>query len=145
MAITQEYHERTRQPEVIRRASEVFADATAGRYVRLSLPGNGEFVAYDKAASATPTSRMSTGTVQLLYLALRIALVETLDGIGPGLPVLMDDVLVNFDPERRAGAARAIAGLAAHRQVIVFTCHPETADLLCKTAPGHTVLTMDRC
>jgi uncharacterized protein YhaN len=145
MAITQEYHERTRQPEVIRRASEVFADATAGRYIRLSLPGNGEFVAYDKAAAATPTSRMSTGTVQLLYLALRIALVETLDGIGPGLPVLMDDVLVNFDPERRAGAARAIAGLAAHRQVIVFTCHPETADLLVKTAPGHTVLTMDRC
>ncbi|MDP2400673.1 MAG: hypothetical protein Q8M66_01710, partial [Actinomycetota bacterium] len=87
MAMTQEHHERTRQPEVIRRASEVFADATAGRYVRLSLPGSGEFVAYDASASATPTSRMSTGTVQLLYLALRIALVETLDGVGPGLPV----------------------------------------------------------
>ncbi len=145
MARTQEYHERTRQPEVIRRASEVFALITGGRYVRVSVPRSGEFLVYDEVARIKPSSELSTGTVQQLYLALRIALIETLDGVGPGLPVLMDDILVNFDPQRREGAARAVADLAARRQVVVFTCHPQTAALFEQVVPGRTLLTLDRC
>ena len=38
----------------------------------------------------------------------------------------MDDILVNFDDERAALAARSIESLAEHHQVIYFTCHPET-------------------
>jgi uncharacterized protein YhaN len=47
----------------------------------------------------------------------------------------MDDVLVNFDPGRRRGAAEAIAELASERQGVFFTCHPDTADLLSEVAP----------
>ena len=140
MSRTQAIYERTRQPEVIRRAGELFAEMTGGRYPRVARSQDGGFVAYDAAACALPTSQMSTGTVQQLYLALRIALIETLDDVAPGLPVLMDDVLVNFDPARREAAARAVAELAGHRQVIVMTCHPETVTLLEQVAPGTAVL-----
>lgn len=146
MAITQAYNERTRQPAVIKRASELFATITAGRYVRVVVPSDGgEFQVFDDASRATPSSKLSTGTAQQLYLALRIALIESLDETGPGLPVLMDDVFVNFDPERKLGAAKAVAELSTHRQVVVFTCHPETAALFDSAEPAHTALTMDRC
>ena len=38
----------------------------------------------------------------------------------------MDDILVNFDPDRAARAARSIEALAERQQVIYFTCHPTT-------------------
>jgi uncharacterized protein YhaN len=52
----------------------------------------------------------------------------------------MDDILVNFDPERAREAASAIAELANDNQVIVFTCHPETADLLKAQSPQSLVI-----
>jgi uncharacterized protein YhaN len=57
----------------------------------------------------------------------------------------MDDVLVNFDPERKQGAAEAVAELASSRQVVFFTCHPETIRLFETAAPGHTRLDLGRC
>ncbi len=146
MARTQAHYEQTRQPEVVRRASELFEQITSGRYVRVSVPADGgPFTVFDPDARPKSSAELSTGTAQQLYLALRIALIETLDHVGAGLPVLMDDVLVNFDPGRKRGAAEAIRHLATHRQVVLFTCHPETAALMELVAPDHTRLTLDRC
>ena len=46
------------------------------------------------------------------------------------LPVIMDDILVNFDPERAAAACKALLELSAEQQVLLFTCHPTTMDLM---------------
>ena len=146
MAVTQAYNEQTRQPAVIKRAGELFATITAGRFVRVVVPSDGgEFQVYDAASRATPSSKLSTGAAQQLYLALRIALIESLDESGPGLPVLMDDVFANFDPERKLGAAKAVAELASHRQVVMFTCHPDTAALLGRVEPACATIEIDRC
>ena len=58
------------------------------------------------------------------------------------MPVLADDILVNFDAKRRAGAARALAELARHRQVIVMTCHQDVADALIAADPPATQLNL---
>lgn len=146
MAKVQAFNEQARQPEVIRRASELLEMITDGRWVRVSIPSNAsEFIVFDAESRPRPSSELSTGTAQQLYLAVRIALIETLDTVGVGLPVLMDDVLVNFDPGRKRGAAAAIGHLATHRQVVLFTCHPETAELMQEVVPGHTRLSLDRC
>ena len=42
----------------------------------------------------------------------------------------MDDVLVNFDPARARAMAAALADFARSNQVLLFTCHPETAQTL---------------
>jgi uncharacterized protein YhaN len=42
----------------------------------------------------------------------------------------MDDILVNFDPDRADRAADALHALAERHQVLFFTCHPRTAELL---------------
>ena len=79
---------------------------------------------------------LSMGTRQQLYLSLRIALLLTADAVGRKLPVMCDDILVNFDEKRRAGAVRALAQLAEHRQVILFTCHPEVVKLFSSLEPS---------
>jgi len=45
---------------------------------------------------------------------------------GEPLPIVMDDILVNFDQDRAARAARSIEQLSRTCQIIYFTCHPST-------------------
>ena len=71
---------------------------------------------------------LSQGTRDMVALAIRLALAETALRDAEA-PLLLDDPLVDMDPQRRAGAARAIAEYGAERQVILFTCHPNHADL----------------
>jgi len=87
---------------------------------------------------------LSRGTAEQLYLAIRLGLIARLGRVGAALPVLMDDVLVNFDPERRRGAAEAVWQLAGQRQIVFFTCHPETAAAFSEVAGGHTVIELER-
>lgn len=146
IAKAQGRYERERQPEVVKRAEEIFRTITGGRYVGLSVAlGSNRLEVFDDHAAAKATDRLSRGTAEALYLALRLGLISQLGDVGPGLPVLMDDVLVNLDPERREGTAAAVADLARKRQIVLFTCHPATADLLGELAPNRTQITLDRC
>ena len=76
------------------------------------------------------TEELSRGTAEQLYLALRFGPIEEFARHAEPLPVVMDDILVNFDAERAARAADAIRDLATRHQVIYFTCHAPTAELL---------------
>ena len=69
-------------------------------------------------------SSLSRGTVEQLYLCLRLGLAETFAERAESLPIILDDVLVNFDPGRAASVAEALADTAERHQVLFFTCHP---------------------
>jgi len=141
-----ERFESERQPEVVRTAGRVFSAMTGGRYTDVRVPLDGTGITVLAASGGIKTSdQLSRGTAEQLYLALRVGLIGSLGTTGSALPVLMDDVVVNFDPERRAGAVTAIGELASMRQVLFFTCHPETAAALTAGVPGSKVLQMDRC
>jgi uncharacterized protein YhaN len=141
-----ERFERERQPEVVRTAARVFSAMTGGRYADVRVPLDDTGISVVGAdGSVRPSEQLSRGTAEQLYLALRVGLIGSLGEMGRSLPILMDDVVVNFDPERRAGAAAAVKELANVRQVIFFTCHPETAELLGQQIPGAKLVTLDRC
>jgi len=143
LAQAQERYERERQPEVVRHAARIFSTMTGGRYPSLTIPlGGGAIEVFDTHSAARTSAVLSRGTAEQLYLALRLGLIAQLGETGRDLPVLMDDVLVNFDPQRKQGAATAIAELATERQIVFFTCHPETAELFAELAPEHTRITL---
>lgn len=141
-----ERFESERQPEVVRTAARIFSAMTSGRYqdVRVPLDGSGVTVLRSDGVTHS-TELLSRGAAEQLYLALRIGLIASLGETGRSLPVLMDDVIVNFDPERRDGAAIAVAELAALKQVVFFTCSPDTAQALTNKVTGATVIELDRC
>lgn len=144
LAQAQELYERERQPEVIKDAERIFQGITGGRYVRVAVPiQTARIEVYDDRAAAKDSGKLSKGTAEALYLALRLGLVGRLDGVGPGLPMLIDDVLANFDPERLGGAVQAIAQLSHTRQVVFFTCHGHIADMLLIEAGGRDPVRID--
>ncbi|MFR1533339.1 MAG: ATP-binding protein [Bilophila wadsworthia] len=85
---------------------------------------------------------LSRGTQEQLYLALRLAHIRNHAAQAAALPVIMDDVLVNFDPDRALRTAQTFGDLASSQegspghQLLYFTCHPHMADMLRKAVPG---------
>ena len=143
LAATQERYERDRQPAVVQSAEAAFSMMTGGRYTRVTIPlGKESIEVFDASAAAKLPSLLSRGTAEQLYLALRLGLIEQLGEVGAELPVIMDDILVNFSPDRLAPAAAAIADLASRRQVVFFTCHPAMARLLAESSAGAVSLTI---
>lgn len=122
--------ERKSQPEVYARASRLFEDMTGGAWKQVRTNEAGVIEVVDAVKTARDPRLLSLGTRQQLYLALRIALLLTADNVGRNVPVLCDDILVNFDDERRGRAAQALVELSRRRQVIFFTCHPDVASMM---------------
>ena len=128
---TRSRYERERQPDVVRAAETHFERITAGRYSRIvAPPGDASVRVETDGGESRTTDELSRGTAEQLYLALRFGLIEEFARHAEPLPVVMDDILVNFDAERAARAASAIRDLADRHQVVYFTCHAWTAELL---------------
>jgi uncharacterized protein YhaN len=128
---TRSRYERERQPDVVRAAVSHFERFTGGRYSRIVAPPGGSSVRVEtEGGEGRTTEELSRGTAEQLYLALRFGLIEEFASHAEPLPVVMDDILVNFDSARAERAAMAIRDLAGRHQVLYFTCHPWTALLL---------------
>jgi uncharacterized protein YhaN len=131
-------YQRERQPAVIRRAAELFAQITDGRYHRLEVRDR-DIVAVDRTEREVPASGLSRGTVEQLYLCMRFALAESFSATA-ALPLLLDDVTVNADGERHPRLAQVIAEVARNQQVLVFTGHATTVAQLQAHTPDARVI-----
>ncbi len=123
--------ERERQPGVIRHAEEFFTAITGGRYRQVYAPlGEQTITVTDADGRTKQPSDLSRGTREQLFLSLRFGLIRELGERTEPLPVVVDEVLVNFDPDRALRAAVAFTELSRTNQVLVFTCHPTVVELL---------------
>lgn len=107
-------------PRIAKRAQELLSAMTGGRYDRLTL--GADFSLQAGAASEDTLHDAwwrSDGTVDQLYLALRLAVAEELT---PEAPVILDDALVRFDDKRLKAALEILQQEAETKQVLLFTC-----------------------
>ena len=125
----QEIYDRERQPWRIRRASELLRRFTRGGLERIHLRDDGGIMAVRPNLTDLRPEHMSTGTRDQLYLSMRLALVDEMAARGVMLPMLFDDILINFDDERARATAETLAELAADRQLWYFTAHQPTLAL----------------
>ena len=79
---------------------------------------------------------MSEGTCDQLYLALRLASMQLEQAPGCDIPLIIDDILIQFDDERAIAALKLLAKMAQQRQVIFFTHHEHLLDLASEHLPG---------
>ncbi|WP_397311129.1 ATP-binding protein, partial [Paenibacillus darwinianus] len=124
-----------RQPAVLREASRLAAQLTEGRYVRIiAPPGEGTIRLENADGAIVDASFLSRGTAEQIYLALRLALADAVESQEP-LPMLLDDLFVNFDGGRLRAAAGVLDRLSTDRQLILLTCHDHIASALTDVMP----------
>ena len=110
-------------PELGRVASGYLSAVTGGRYADVLL--NRDFTALARAEGESvhrEAEYLSAGTLDMLYLAVRLAVCELALPEGESCPLILDDALVNLDDERLEQAMKLLAEIARDRQVILFTC-----------------------
>ncbi|MGW8255981.1 MAG: ATP-binding protein [Thermoguttaceae bacterium] len=124
-------YEQERQPETLREASTYLQRLTRERYRRVWTPlGQNVLRVEDGEGRSLPVEVLSRGTREQLFLSLRMALAASYARRGAALPLVLDDVLVNFDTERAAEAAAVLCDFARDaRQIVVFTCHEHIANI----------------
>jgi uncharacterized protein YhaN len=121
-----------KQTPLLRRASGIFSKLTLGRYSELLVDLDGDraqLAGLGLDHDVVPVEKMSEGTVDQLFLALRLAAVEDSVAAGATLPFLADDLFINYDDERAAAGFEVLAELAKTTQVLFFTHHQHLAAL----------------
>lgn len=110
-------------PVVSKRAGELMSRLSGGRYTGVLFDKSMRFKACaENEAVQRDAEYLSDGTIDQLYLAARLAVTElVLDNEEP-CPIILDDVLANFDDGRAQNALELLREAALDRQVIFFTC-----------------------
>ena len=129
---------------LLARSSTLIQRLTGGSVVHLA----GEFDDNDELAivgvradgAHLPTTAMSEGTLDQLYLALRIAAIEDYLTRAAPLPVIADDLFINFDDERAMAGLDALAELSHQTQVLFFTHHAHLKDMATERLGDHVCI-----
>jgi uncharacterized protein YhaN len=122
---TQEWFEVHRQPKTLGDAGEYFRQLTQGRYERVfTRLGQRQLWVQTPQGDSLPVDALSSGAREQLFLSLRLALAGEFASRGACLPLVLDDVLVNFDRIRAGTALEVLQRFAqGGNQVLLFTCH----------------------
>ncbi len=129
-----EEHRKKNQGPVLGRASHIFSHITLGGFkeLRADFDERGEPVltgVRGSSGEAVPVSGMSDGTCDQLYLALRLASLETWLDRHESIPFIVDDVLLNFDDDRAIASLEVLAELSRRTQVVFFTHHNHLVEM----------------
>jgi uncharacterized protein YhaN len=136
---TREEFQQERQPALMKSASKYLSALTLGRYTSVrAVIGEKEqdLEVVEDEAHTKRANELSRGTAEQLFLAMRFALIEEYAKNAEPMPVVLDDILVNFDPQRAKAACKVIMDLSERFQVIFLTCHPETEAMFKSVAPS---------
>ena len=107
-----------------RRASEIFAAFTDGAYRSLRISRDRHLSVWDGTRSI-PAERLSRGTIEQLYLAVRLAAADML--LEEPVPLILDDVFAFYDDKRLESALKWLS--TQGKQVIIFTCHKREEEI----------------
>ena len=123
-----ERYRKERQAPLLKRAAELFKTLTLERYEGLIVDTeSGDTPTLSGVLAGgddvVPVGGMSEGTIDQLYLALRVAAVESAVAADLKLPFIADDLFINFDNNRAGAGFRVLAELASQTQVLFFTHH----------------------
>lgn len=133
----QAYRDRHQGP-ILRRASEIFSEITLGSFRGLVIDYEDDrqvLLGQRQDGSQVGMSGLSQGTRDQLFLALRIAAIEGHLKESEPVPVVIDDLLVQFDDGRAGKTLEVLVGITGQTQVLFFTHHQHLCELAAAILP----------
>lgn len=125
-------------PRIRARAEENLSRMTGGKYTELYI-GDGLDVSLLAEGEVRRIEALSRGSLDVAYLAVRLALVETL--MGDSLPpMFMDESLSQLDAERATAVVRAAADYSSSAQCLLLTCRADDLDLVRSIVPDSNII-----
>jgi len=126
-----ERYRRENQEPLLVRAGEIFSRLTLGAFQTLRTDSKDDaphLVCVRDSGEEVEVHGLSSGTRDQLFLALRLATVENHVRDSEPMPLVVDDVLINFDDDRSRATLDVLTELAQRTQVLLFTHHSRIAE-----------------
>ncbi|MBR4073092.1 MAG: AAA family ATPase [Clostridia bacterium] len=118
-----------------KKALNIFSRLTNGKYANVNISKSLEIAVEEADNFGTrEIDYLSNGTVDQAYLSLRLALSELITD-KEKLPVLLDDVLTQYDDKRAETAIEFLKEYSKNSQIVMFTCHKS----LCNIAENYGI------
>ncbi len=119
------------QPKIFEIASFWLSQFTQGKYTKIISDDNANFMMFNakEGRYVDVTDALSRGTLEQLYMSMRLALAQSVEE-NDIMPLVLDEVFVNWDANRTHSAAEVMFGGDEDRQIFYFTCHKLMADIL---------------
>ena len=121
-----ESYQQRHQGPLLARASELFAAITCGRFVKVATDFDEDMtilVGIRPNGKRETVGSLSSGTRDQLFLALRLAAIESHVAFQEPMPVVVDDIVINFDDAATGATFKVLAELSKKTQVLFFTHH----------------------
>ncbi len=115
-------------PKFTDKLSETIKKVTEEKYLKVRLNDDTGLVVELENGNYVPVSRLSIGTIDQLYLSLRLAMVEELS--EEKMPIILDEAFTYYDEERLKNILDYMAKRFENHQIIIFTCTNREKDLL---------------
>lgn len=119
-------------PIVNEKTSENFSKLTGGKYSEVKVTKDFDVSIEDHETQDLKLwEYMSTGTIDQIYLSLRLAISEIIAEEEGQLPLFLDDVFAQYDDGRAKNGLTMLAELSEQKgdhQILLFTCHQRIAD-----------------
>ena len=111
-------------PALGKLAAEYMQFVTDGKYDGVMLDRDFSATVHEAGGNVPRNAEyLSAGALDLMYLAVRLAVCSLALPESANCPLIIDDALVNFDADRRRQAMALLEKIAQERQVILFACN----------------------
>ena len=115
-------------PKFTQELSNTISKITNGKYANI-IPNDeqGLLVELDNG-NYEPASKLSVGTIDQLYLSLRLSMVEELS--EENVPIILDEVFAYYDDERLKNALVFLNEKCKNHQILIFSCTNREKEIL---------------
>lgn len=125
--VTQKRHTKV-APQLAQLASQYLSTITDGAYSELLINQDMQIsirVPQTQTLNQDPERMLSKGTVDQIYLSLRLAMINTLSEGAEAIPMVLDDPFAHYDDARVQSAMKLMREVGNDRQVLLFTCRED--------------------
>ena len=126
-------------PAFIEDLKDILKTVTKGKYNNVYIDNDNNILIETQNGTYQEVDRLSTGTIDLIYLALRISAAKEIS--NENIPIIMDESFAYYDTERMTEIIKYLQNLP-NRQVIIFTCSEREINILTKKQIPYNQITL---
>ncbi|MCI8546930.1 MAG: AAA family ATPase [Clostridia bacterium] len=114
-------------PDFLEELKNILRHVTKEKYSNIYLDSENNLQIEIENGKYMPIERLSTGTIDLIYLALRLSATKEIS--EEKMPIIMDESFSYYDNERMQEILKYLAN-QENRQILIFTCSERECEIL---------------
>jgi len=117
-------------PDLNETLGAIMSKITKGKYSTVKVDDNMDVMVLDEqSGQMVDSERLSNGTIDQIYLALRFSIIDNLL-LSNKMPIILDDCFIQYDNDRLKEVISYLQSISKDKQIIMFTCHTREAQAL---------------